>query len=175
MSREVHGLMALMLLHHARRAARFAGGELVLLSDQDRSLWDRAELAAGQTTLERAIALRGTGPYVLQAAIASLQTEDSIDWEEVGSLYEKLAAETGSPVVELNRAVAVAESGQPERALRIVESLDLGGYLYLHSTRAELLRRLGRVEEARTAFARALELADSEPERRFLTRRINEL
>jgi RNA polymerase sigma-70 factor (ECF subfamily) len=172
---EVHGLLALMLLHHARRAARFAGDELVLLEDQDKSLWDDAEIATGCVTLERAIALRGGGPYVLQAAIASLQTEESIDWEEVGALYGQLAEQTASPVVELNRAVAVAQAGQPERALAIVERLDLGDYRYLHSTRAELLRRLDRPEEARKAFARALELADTEPERRFLRQRLEEL
>jgi RNA polymerase sigma factor (sigma-70 family) len=172
---EAHGLLALMLVHHARRAARFADDELVLLEEQDRSLWDRDEIAAGRAALARAIALKGVRPYVLQAAIASLQTEEQIDWEEVGALYEKLAEQTGSPVVELNRAVAVAQSGHTERALAIVERLDLSDYQYLHSTRAELLRRLGRIEDAREAFARALELADTEPERRFLRRRIAEL
>jgi RNA polymerase sigma-70 factor, ECF subfamily len=172
---EVHGLLALMLLHHARREARFAGDELVLLEDQDRSLWDHGQIAAARAMLDRALALRGAGPYLLQAAIASLQTDDPIDWEEVGVLYEKLAAETGSPVVQLNRAVAVAQSGETDRALEIVEQLELEDYQYLHSTRAELLRRLGRPEDARAAFRRALELADSEPERRFLERRIAEL
>ena len=172
---EVHGLLALMLIHHARREARFAGEELVLLEDQDRSLWDAEEIAAGRTALDRAIALRGRGPYVLQAAIASLQTEEQIDWDEVAALYGQLAQITRSPVVELNRAVAVAQAGAPERALEIVDGLDLDDYRYLHSTRAELLRRLGRTDEARAAYERALELASSEPERRFLARRIAEL
>ncbi len=172
---EVHGLLALMLIHHARRRARFSGRDLVLLADQDRSLWDPNGLTQGRTSLDRAIALRGGGPYVLQAAIASLQSEATIDWIEVARLYEQLARVTGSQVVELNRAVAVAEAGSPEEALRIVDQLGLVGYQYLHSTRAELLRRLGRSDEARSAYERALELAASEPERRFLTRRLAEL
>ncbi len=172
---EVHGLLALMLIQHARRRARFAQGELVLLSEQDRSLWDGAELEAGHQALERALALRGGGPYVLQAAIASLQSAERIEWDEVAALYRRLASLTGSPVVELNRAVAVAEAGSPERALEIVERLELPEYQYLHSTRGELLRRLGRRAEACAAFQRALELARSEPERRFLARRIKEL
>ena len=129
----------------------------------------------GARALGRAIALRGRGPYVLQAAIASLQTEESIDWDGVAMLYERLAALTGSPVVELNRAVAIAQSGAPERALELVERLELDDYQYLHSTRAELLQRLGRRDEARVAFERALQLARSERERRFLERRIAEL
>jgi len=172
---EVHGLLALMMIHHARREARFAGDELVLLKEQDRSLWDAAELAAGRGALERAIALRGRGPYVLQAAIASLQTGEQIDWSEIAALYEQLAEITHSPVVELNRAVAVAQAGSVGPALEIVNRLELGDYQYLHSTRGELLRRLGRTDEAREAFERALELARSERERRFLERRIAEL
>ncbi len=172
---EVHGLLALMLIHHARRHARFSGDDLVLLEDQDRSLWDARSIAAGREALHRAIALRGRGPYLLQAAIASLQAEQRVDWEEVAALYERLAALTGSPVVELNRAVALAEAGTPSDALEIVERLDLPDYRYLHSTRAELLRRLGRAEEARSAYERALALAASEPERRFLKRRLAEL
>jgi RNA polymerase sigma-70 factor (ECF subfamily) len=171
---EVHGLLALMLIHHARRAARFTGDDLVLLKDQDRSLWDLQEIASGREALDRAIALRGDGPYVLQAAIASLQTEQPVDWDEVVELYGRLAAITSSPVVELNRAVALAERGSTEEALAIVEEIELGDYQYLHSTRAELLRRLGREEEARAAYRRALELASSEPERRFLARRAAE-
>jgi RNA polymerase sigma-70 factor, ECF subfamily len=147
----------------------------VLLEDQDRSLWDVQEIATGREALERAIALHGRGPYVLQAAIASLQTEERIDWNEVAALYRQLAQITRSPVVELNRAVAVAKVGDPERALEIVEELELGDYQYLHSTRGELLRRLGRTAEAREAFERALALARSERERRFLERRIAEL
>jgi RNA polymerase sigma factor (sigma-70 family) len=172
---EVHGLLALMQIHHARRKARFSGEELVLLEDQDRSLWDAEEIAAGRTSLERALALRGHGPYVLQAAIASLQTEERIDWNEVAALYAQLAQITHSPVVELNRAVAVAQAGSVPLALEIVEQIELGDYQYLHSTRGELLRRLGRTDEAREAFERALALARTERERRFLERRIAEL
>jgi RNA polymerase sigma-70 factor, ECF subfamily len=172
---EVHGLLALMQIHHARREARFSGEELVLLEDQDRSLWDLQEIATGREALERAIALRGRGQYVLQAAIASLQADDRIDWNEVAALYAQLAQITRSPVVDLNRAVAVAQTGDPERALEIVEELELSDYQYLHSTRGELLRRLGRTDEAREAFERALALARSERERRFLERRIAEL
>jgi RNA polymerase sigma-70 factor (ECF subfamily) len=172
---EVHGLLALMQIHHARREARFSGEELVLLEDQDSSLWDAQEIAAGRTALERALALRGRGPYVLQAAIASLQAEERIDWNEVAALYGQLAQITHSPVVELNRAVAVAQAGSTEQALEIVDGLDLEDYQYLHSTRGELLRRLRRNEEARAAYERALELARSEPERRFLADRIAEL
>ncbi|MGH2885555.1 MAG: RNA polymerase sigma factor, partial [Solirubrobacteraceae bacterium] len=145
---ESHALLALMRLHHARRRARFDGADLVLLADQDRGRWDADEIAAGRTGLDRALALRGRGTYVLQAAIAALQTEPTIDWSEVAALYRELAHLTRSPVVELNRAVAVAESGHPEEALAIVDGLDLDGYRYLHSTRAELLCRLGHPAEA---------------------------
>jgi RNA polymerase sigma-70 factor (ECF subfamily) len=172
---EVHGLLALMVCHDARRAARFDGDELVLLEDQDRSLWDRAQLAEGRAMIDRALALRGRGPYVLQAAIASLQTQDPIDWPQVAALYEELVALTRSPVVELNRAVAVAQAGAPGEALQIVDHLKLDDYQYLHSTRAELLRRLGRAEAARAAYRRALELTRTEPERRFLQGRLAEL
>jgi RNA polymerase sigma factor (sigma-70 family) len=174
---ELHGLLALMQVHHARRGARFTGEELVLLEDQDRSLWDVQEIATGREALERAIALHGRGPYVLQAAIASLQTEERIDWNEVAALYRRLAQITRSPVVELNRAAAVAQAGDPERALELVEELgpELDDYQYLHSTRAELLRRLSRTNESREAFERALALARTERERRFLQRRIAEL
>jgi RNA polymerase sigma-70 factor, ECF subfamily len=172
---EVHGLTALMQIHHARREARASDDELVLLEDQDRSLWDVQEIATGREALDRAIALRGRGPYVLQAAIASLQAEERIDWNEVAALYEQLAQITRSPVVELNRAVSVAQAGDPERALEIVEELELDDYQYLHSTRGELLRRLGRNDEAREALQGALALARTERERRFLERRIAEL
>ena len=172
---EAHALLALMLIHHARRAARFADDQLMRLEDQDRSLWDAAEIAAGRRALDRAIALRGRGPYVLQAAIASLQLEEPIDWQQVAALYEQLAQLTRSPVVELNRAVAIAESESPEDALDIVERLPLSDYQYFHSTRAELLRRLARPAEARAAYQRALELAHSQHERRFLEQRIAEL
>jgi len=172
---EVYGLVALMMLPHARREARFSGEDLVLLADQDRSLWDAEEIAQARELLDRALALRGRGPYVIQAAIASLQTQEEIDWPQVAALYAQLSQLTGSPVVELNRAVAIAEAGSPEQALALVDQLDLEGYRYLHSTRGELLRRLGRGDEAREAYGRALELTSSEPERRFLLRRIGEL
>jgi RNA polymerase sigma-70 factor (ECF subfamily) len=171
---EVHGLLALMLCHDARRAARVAGDEIVLLADQDRSRWDAAQIAAGRAALDRALALRGRGPYVLQAAIASVQAEPEIDWPQVAELYAGLARLTGSPVVELNRAVAVAEAGDPDAALAIVDGLALEDYRYLHSTRAELLRRLGRPAEARAAYERALALGPPAPERRFLERRLSD-
>jgi RNA polymerase sigma-70 factor, ECF subfamily len=174
---EVHGLLALMLIHHARRHARFSGEELILLGDQDRSLWDMQQIATGRRNLGRALALRGRGPYVLQAAIAALQIEERIDWRQVAALYAELALLTGSAVVELNRAVALAEAGLTEQALELVDALaaPLGDYQYLHATRAELLQRLGRPAEARAAFERALALARTEPERRFLKRRIAEI
>jgi len=170
---EVNGLLA--LCHDARRRARFSGEELVLLEDQDRSLWDAEQIAEGRVVLDRALALGRSGPYVLQAAIASLQAEEAIDWPQVVALYGELARLTRSPVVDLNRAVAVAQAGSPHAALQIVERLTLDEYPYLHSTRAELLRRLGRTEEARAAFQRALELTRAQPERRFLERRLAEL
>ena len=172
---EVLGLMALMLLNDSRRAARFRDGEVVLLDDQDRSLWDQRQIAEGRACLERAIRLQGKGPYVIQAAIAELHLEDPRDWREIALLYGVLARLTGSPVVELNRAIAIAETDGPEAALEIVDALDLADYRYLHSTRADLLRRLGRNAEARLAYGRALQLAQTEPERRFLQGRITEL
>jgi RNA polymerase sigma-70 factor, ECF subfamily len=172
---EVHGLLALMTIHHARRQARFSGEDLVLLEDQDRSLWDHAQLAAGRAVLDRAVALGGRGAYVIQAAIASLQAAEPIDWPQIAGLYGRLAELTGSLVVELNHAAALAQAGDPATALRAVDRLDLDGYLYFHSTRGELLRRLGRAAEARAAYRRALDLATSTPERRFLTRRLEEL
>jgi predicted RNA polymerase sigma factor len=172
---EVQGLVALMLIQHARRGARFSGEDLVLLEDQDRSLWDESEITAGRGLLDRAIALRGRGRYVLQAAIASLQSDERIDWPEVVELYTRLAEITGSPVVELNRAVALAQTGAAQEALEIVEGLELDEYPYLHSTRAELLRRLGRAEDARAAYGRALELTRSDREKRFLVRRLDQL
>ncbi|HEX3689569.1 MAG TPA: sigma-70 family RNA polymerase sigma factor [Solirubrobacteraceae bacterium] len=172
---EAHALLGLMRLHHARRRARFIDGELIRLADQDRSLWDTDQIASGRADLDRALALRGRGPYVLQAAIASLQVDDPIDWAEISALYEQLARLTGSPVVELNRAVAVAEAGSPDEALAIVDRLSLDGYRYLHSTRAELLRRLDRPEEAAAAYRRALELTDGDAEVRFLRERLASL
>ncbi len=169
---EVFGLLALMLLQDARRAARFTPeGELVLLADQDRSLWDADRIERGRALLDRALSLRGRGPYVLQAAIASLQSEPEIDWPQIALLYRELAELTRSPVVELNRAVAIAEAGDPVAALALVDSLDLDGYRYFHSTRAELLRRLGR--DPSEAYRRALALDPPDAERRFLEARQN--
>jgi RNA polymerase sigma-70 factor (ECF subfamily) len=172
---EVHGLLALMLMNDARRDARFADGTVVLLRDQDRSLWDFDQIAVGRAVLDRALALGGRDPYVLQAAIASLHAEEPQDWPQIVALYGELGRLTGSPVVELNRAVAIAEAGDTEAALALVERLELDRYHYLHAARAELLRRLGRVEDARAAYDRALRLVHSEPERRFLERRLAEL
>jgi RNA polymerase sigma-70 factor, ECF subfamily len=171
----VHGLLALMLLNDARRDARFEAGELVLLADQDRSRWDAAKIARGRAALDRALALHGRGAYVVQAAIASLHTEVPTDWMQIAALYDELVQLTGSAVVELNRAIAVAEVDGPEAGLVIVDRLDLEGYQYLHSTRADLLRRLGRRDEARIEYERALELARDGPERRFLERRVAEV
>jgi RNA polymerase sigma-70 factor (ECF subfamily) len=174
---EALGLLALMLLHDARRAARFSGDgeEIVLLEDQDRSLWNAEQIAEGRRVLDRALALRGRGPYLVQAAIASLQTQERLDWPQIAALYAELAEITKSPVVELNRAVAVAHADGPQAALAIVDRLALDNYQYLHSTRAELLRRLGRADEAREAYRRALDLALAAPERRYLQRRLSEL
>jgi RNA polymerase sigma-70 factor (ECF subfamily) len=172
---EVHGLLAMMLLHDSRRETRFSDGELVLLGDQDRSRWNTGQIAAGRAELDRALALAGRGPYVLQAAIASLHAETPCDWTQIAALYARLGRLTGSPVVELNRAIAVAETEGPEAGLRIVDRLGLDDFRYLHSTRAELLRRLGRTDEAREAYRRARRLTDDGAERRFLERRLSEL
>ena len=168
---EVHGLLALMLLHDSRRAARFVDGSLVLLADQDRSLWDVAQIEEGRSLLDRAIALHGRGPYVLQAAIASLHADTPRDWVEIAALYGELLALTGSPVVALNRAVAIGEAIGPEEGLALLGQLDLDGYRYFHSARGELLRRAGRPLEARAAYERALELVTDESERRLFERR----
>jgi RNA polymerase sigma-70 factor (ECF subfamily) len=169
---EALGLLALMLLHDARRAARINDGELVLLDDQDRALWNDAQIAAGRGLLERALALQGRGPYVIQAAIADLHLGDPRDWEPILALYGVLAGLTGSPVVELNRAVALAEVQGPRAALAVLDGLALDGYRYFHSTRADLLRRLGREDEAAAAYRRALALGPTDPERRFLEGRL---
>ena len=172
---EVHGLLAMMLLHDSRREARFSEGELVLLGDQDSSRWNSEQIAAGRAELDRALALRGSGPYVLQAAIASLHAEVPCDWAQIAALYGELARLTGSPVVELNRAIAIAETEGPAAGLRMVDQLGLDDFRYLHSTRAELLRRLGRTDEARDAYRRARQLTDDGAERRFIERRLTEL
>ena len=172
---EVRGLLAMMLLHDSRREARFHDGEMVLLGDQDRSRWDTGEIADGRAELERALALGGRGPYVLQAAIASLHAEMPCDWVQLAALYGELAHLTASPVVELNRAIAIAETYGPEAGLRVIDRLELDDFRYLHSTRAELLRRLGRTDEARAAYRRARDLTDDGAERRFIERRLGEL
>jgi RNA polymerase sigma-70 factor (ECF subfamily) len=172
---EVHGLLAMMLLLDARREARFHDGDLVLLADQDRALWDTEQIAAGRAALDRALALHGRGPYVVQAAIASLHADEPRDWPQIAALYGELARLTDSPVVELSRAVAVAEAAGPEAALAIVDRLPLEDYRYLHSTRGELLRRLGRTADAREAYHRALGLVHDDAERRLLERRLAEL
>jgi len=178
---EVLGLLALMLLHDARRGARFDGQDLVLLPDQDQSRWDWRQITEARDLLDHALldpslqhGPTARGPYALQAAVASLQAETPLDWPQVAALYGELADRTGSDVVRLNRAVAIAEAGDPAAALAIVDGLDLPGYQYWHSTRAELLRRLGRAAEARAAYLEALALARTVPERRFLERRIAE-
>ncbi|HKQ01459.1 MAG TPA: sigma-70 family RNA polymerase sigma factor [Actinomycetes bacterium] len=172
---EVHGLLALMLLLDARRAARFRDGEVVLLADQDHSLLDTAEIAQGRAALDRGLALGGRGPYVVQAAIASLHADQPRDWPQIAALYGELSRLTGSPVVELSRAVAVAETQGPQAGLEIVDRLPLEDYHYLHATRGELLRRLGRTLEAREAYRRALTLVHDDTERRLLQRQLAEL
>ena len=181
---EAVGLLALMLLHESRRAARStADGELVLLADQDRTLWDRALIAEGVSLVERAISSRRFGPYTLQAAIAAVHAEaataDATDWEQIVGLYDVLARADPSPVIELNRAAAIAMRDGPAAGLAIVDAIlargDLDGYHLAHSARADLCRRLGRVEPARKAYQRALELARQEPEKRFLEKRLREL
>jgi predicted RNA polymerase sigma factor len=171
---EAHGLHALLLLQDARRDARISpAGELVLLDAQDRNLWDTDEIGQGRRSLDRAISFRRPGPYQLQAAIASLHYEKPADWRQIALLYGRLVELSPSPVVELNRAVAVAMADGPEPGLEIVDSLTgLEQYHLWHSTRAELLTRLGRNEEAAAAYSRALELAPSEAERTFLESRV---
>jgi RNA polymerase sigma-70 factor, ECF subfamily len=165
---EVLALLALMLLHDARRDARIRDGEIVRLDDQDRALWDDRQIGDGRALLQHALARGATGPYALQAAIADLHLQQPRDWQQIAALYETLAVQTGSPVVELNRAIAVAELNGPEAGLAILETLELDQYRYFHSARAELLRRTGRYDEARRAYLRALDLAQSDAERRSL-------
>jgi RNA polymerase sigma-70 factor (ECF subfamily) len=172
---EAHGLLALLLLQDARRAARVQDGELVLLDEQDRSLWDREEIVAGERSLRAALALRAPGPYQLQAGIAAAHSGDEPDWPAIVSLYERLAEYSPSPVVELNRAVALAMSEGPEAGLDAIDAIDgLDRYYLLHAARADLLRRLDRGADARQAYGRALELAPSDVERDFLRRRLDE-
>jgi len=171
---EAHALLALMLLHDARRDARFDDGVLVLLADQDRSRWNVEQIAHGRAALRRALALDADGPYALQAAIAARHAEPERDWPAIAVLYGQLVALTGSPVVELNRAVALAEAGEAQAALTLVEGLQLDAYHYLHATRAELLRRLDRPQDARAAYERALELVHADAERSLLQRRLAE-
>jgi RNA polymerase sigma-70 factor, ECF subfamily len=172
---EAHGLLALMLVNDARREARLTEDTVVLLRDQDRSLWDAGQIEEGRTRLDRALALGGRGPYVLQAAIAVLHTDEAQDWPQIAALYGELARLTGSPVVALNQAVAIAEAGDPGAALALVDRLELDRYHYLHAARAELLRRLDRHEDARAAYRRALELVHADAERQFLEQRLDEL
>jgi RNA polymerase sigma-70 factor (ECF subfamily) len=181
---EAVGLLALMLLHESRRAARStSGGELVLLADQDRTRWDRALIAEGVELVERAISSRRFGPYTLQAAIAAVHAEaataDATDWAQIVGLYDVLARVDASPVIELNRAAAIAMRDGPEAGLAIVDAIlargDLDGYYLAHSARADLCRRLGRYADARAAYQRALELVRQDPERRFLDRRLKDL
>ncbi|MGZ4267359.1 MAG: RNA polymerase sigma factor [Solirubrobacteraceae bacterium] len=165
---EAHALLALMLINHARTAARFQGGELVLLDDQDRSHWDEHQIEEGRQLLDRALTLHGGGPYVIQAAIADLHLRRPRDWQEIALLYQKLEHLTNSPVVTMNRAIATAELKGPEAGLALLDGLALDDYRYYHSTRADLLRRLGRDDEARAAYTRALELTHPGAEHRFL-------
>jgi RNA polymerase sigma-70 factor (ECF subfamily) len=181
---EAIGLLALMLLHDARRDARTtADGAIVLLADQDRSRWDGASIAEGAALVERAITSRRFGPYTLQAAIAAVHAEavtaDATDWRQIVALYDVLLRADGSAVVALNRGVAVAMRDGPAAGLAIIDDLlaagDLSTYHLTHSARADLCRRLGRIDDARDSYTRALELVKQEPERRFLERRLEEL
>ena len=181
---EAQGLLALMLLHESRRTARVSPhGELVLLGDQDRSLWDRALINEGIALVERALASRRFGAYTLQAAIAAVHSEAtttaSTDWRQIVGLYDALLRESPSPVVELNRAVAVAMSDGPLAGLTLIDAILERGlledYYLAHSARADLCRRLGKTEEARASYEKALSLAGPEPARRFLMKRLNEI
>ena len=171
---EVLALLALMLLHDARTAARFRDGQVVPLDEQDRAQWDAAQIDEGRALLARAMARPRPGPYLLQAAIADLHLQQPRDWRQIAALYQALARLTGSPVVEMNRAVAVAELDGPAAGLAILDRLDLEHYRYFHSTRASLLRRAGRHGEAHRAYQRALDLAQTEAEQRFLHDRLAE-
>jgi RNA polymerase sigma-70 factor (ECF subfamily) len=173
---EALGLVALMLLHDARREARVdPDGSLVLLADQDRSRWSRPRIEEGQRLLERALSHRSPGPYQLQAAIAALHLEDETDWPQIADLYAELERHTPSPVIELNRAVAVAMADGPERGLELIAEIDLPDYHLLHAARADLLRRLERHDEAAEAYRSALALEMNASDRAFLERRLAEV
>jgi RNA polymerase sigma-70 factor (ECF subfamily) len=172
---EVLALLALMLLHDARREARLRAGEVVLLDEQDRALWDEQQLSDGRHLLQRAMARGNPGPYAVQAAIADLHLQQPRDWQQIAALYETLVGQTGSPIVELNRAIAVAELEGPEAGLTVLDGLDLDHYRYFHSARAELLRRAGRDDEAGDAYRRALDLAQTDAERRSLQNQLARL
>jgi len=172
---EVLALLALMLLHDSRRDARIRDGEMVLLDDQDRALWDDQQISEGRELLQQAITRGETGPYAVQAAIADLHLQQPRDWRQIAALYSTLSIQTGSPVVELNRAIAVAELDGPEAGLAILAGLEIDQYRYFHSARAELLRRAGREHEARHAYRRALELAQTDAERRSLNDQLTRL
>ena len=172
---EVLALLALMLLHDARRAARLRDGQIVLFDDQDRTLWDAEQIAEGRQFLQRALARGHTGPYAVQAAIAELHLHQPRDWQQIAALYGTLAIQTGSPVVELNRAIVVAELDGPEAGLAVLEAVELDNYRYFHSARADLLRRAGRETEARDAYQRALDLAQTDGERQQLEDRLAKL
>jgi RNA polymerase sigma-70 factor (ECF subfamily) len=181
---EAMGLLALMLLHDARRAARTSGdGELLLLEEQDRSLWNRAQIDEGRRLVEQALGTRRVGPYALQAAVAAVHAESpnasSTDWRQIVGLYDVLQSLEPSPVVELNRAVAVAMRDGPASGLSLIDAIlargDLSDYYLAHSARADLCRRLGRTADAIASYERALHLTRQAPERRFLERRVREL
>ena len=181
---EAWGLLALMLLHDSRRAARSSpAGELILLDDQDRTLWNRAQIAEGAELVERALRSRRFGPYTLQAAIGAVHAEaadaHSTDWPQIVGLYDVLLRAAPSPVVELNRAVAVAMRDGPAAGLALVDALiargELGEYVPAHAARADLCAQLGCAAKARASWERALALAKQEPERRFFERRLKEL
>ena len=173
---EAHGLEALMLLQDSRRDARVSpDGSLVLLEEQDRALWDENEIAEGKAALDRALSLRRPGPYQIQAAIAALHTELDTDWPQIAALYERLLVYLPSPVVQLNRAVAIAMAEGAERGLALIDPLPLERYHLFHAARADLLRRLERRDEAAAAYRQALALTTSATERSFLERRLAEL
>jgi RNA polymerase sigma-70 factor (ECF subfamily) len=175
---EAYALLALMLINHARTTARFLGGDLVRLDDQDRTLWDQNQIDDGRHQLARALALQGgrtDGSYLIQAAITDLHLQHPRDWEQIALLYERLEHITGSPVVAMNRAIAVAELEGPDAALALLDRLELDDYRYYHSTRADMLRRLRRNDEAHAAYSRALEQTQPGPERRFLESRLADL